>query len=244
MQTIKLLGISASPRKHGNSEYLLNQALTAAAEEFPVKVESEAYLFTKKKMSGCIACFKCVEKGDCIVKDDFHELRDKWFEADAIIYSVPVYHMGIPSQLKAFIDRLGNTLALRFWDTGGFPRHLKTVGVLTQGGHLCAGQEQVMNYIITHSVLMRCVPVAGDPWQSYIGAGGWCRNVELEIDGFKRFHEAGEEDSQVTVTAAKSVVRRVIETAMILKAGGVACQKDLAKDAIYSPFLNRAGIGV
>lgn len=43
-------------------------------------------------------------------EDGFEELCDRWAAADAVIYSVPVYHLGISGQLKCFIDRLGNSL--------------------------------------------------------------------------------------------------------------------------------------
>jgi multimeric flavodoxin WrbA len=90
MQTIKVLGISGSPRKKGNSVYLLERALTAATYVAPEAVQPESYPLAGKKISGCISCFKCMEKQDCIIEDDFQALRDKWIEADALLYSIPV----------------------------------------------------------------------------------------------------------------------------------------------------------
>jgi multimeric flavodoxin WrbA len=110
MKKVRLLGISASPRKLGNSRYLLERSLEAAEQAAPDRVRSELYSLAGKQIAPCISCFRCRDLGDCAIADDFQDLRDKWAEADAIIYSVPVYHMGIPGQLKCFIDRLGNTL--------------------------------------------------------------------------------------------------------------------------------------
>jgi multimeric flavodoxin WrbA len=231
MQTLSLLGICASPRKRGNSRYLLDRALAAAAGW----IESDLFSFAGKKISPCVSCFRCEELDDCAVKDDFQELRDAWMAADAIIYSVPVYHMGIPGQLKCFLDRLGNTLCVK--EGEGVSKLLKVIGVIAQGDCLFSGQEQVMTTLINHAVLMGCIPVAGDPWQSYLGAAGWTRQ-ELGENSLQRLYESEEADAKVAVAAAESLGKRVTEMAMIVKAGGTACREMLTADA-YGSFLSR-----
>lgn len=240
MEKIKLLGISASPRKSGNSRYLLERALEAAADGTPESVESELYSISGKDIGPCISCFRCAELGDCATEDDFQELRDKWVAADAIIYSVPVYHIGIPGQLKCFIDRLGNSLYSYYG--GQVSRNLKTVGTIVQGSHMFAGQEKVITTLIDHAVLLSCVPVAGDPWQSYLGAAGWTRN-EMGKDSLRRLYEEGEPDAEVTVAAAESLGKRLVQMALLLKAGGAACRDMLIEDGSYSAFLSRLGSG-
>jgi multimeric flavodoxin WrbA len=235
MQTVSLLGICASPRKRGNSWYLLERAFAGAAGW----VERDRFSFSGKKISPCVSCFRCEELGDCAVKDDFQELRDAWMAADAIIYSVPVYHMGVPGQLKCFLDRLGNTLCVKEGD--GVSKLLKVIGVIAQGDCLFSGQEQVMTALINHAVLMGCIPVAGDPWQSYLGAAGWTRQ-ELGENSLQRLYEGEEADAKVAVAAAESLGKRVTEMAMIVKAGGIACREMLAAD-VYGSFLSRIESG-
>jgi multimeric flavodoxin WrbA len=238
MQTVSLLGICASPRERGNSRYLLELALAAAETAAVGQVASDLYSFSRKDIGPCISCFRCEELGDCAVEDDFQELRDAWMAADAIIYLVPVYHMGVPGQLKCFIDRLGNTLCME--EGGGSSKLFKAVGVVVKGDCIFSGQEQVMIWLINHAVLMGCIPVAGDPWQSYLGAAGWTRN-ELGKNSLQRLYESGEEDAQIAVTAAESLGRRVAEMALILKAGGAAFRDVLATDGAYASFLGRLG---
>lgn len=240
MEAVKLLGISGSPRKMGNSRYLLERALAAAEEVAPKSLESELYSFAGKEIAPCIACYRCRELGDCVTEDDFQELRDKWAAADAIIYSIPVYHMGIPGQLKCFIDRLGHHLFAYYG--GVISKNLKTVGVVVQGSHIFAGQEQVMTTLMNHAVLMGCVPVAGDPWQSYIGAAGWTRHNSRK-DSLHRLHDEGEADVEVSVTAVESLAKRVVKMTMVIKAGGEACRDMLAEDGNYGPFLARLPSG-
>jgi len=209
--------------------------VASAKRVAPESVESEEYTFAGKKIAPCISCFKCMEKVDCVLEDRFQELRDKWLAADAIIYSVPVYHMGLPAQFKCFIDRLGNHLHGRYRTV---PKFMKIIGNLVQGGHIFAGQEQVLTALINHAVLMSCLPVGGDPWQCYIGAAGWTRG-QIEPDSLSRLHREGEEDAQAAVIGAESVGKRVAQLSLIIKSGGEACRKMLAEEDLFAHFLER-----
>ncbi len=90
MDSINLLGICGSPRKNGNSHFLLEIALEAAEATAPGVVETEIYSISGKTFHPCDACNQCHDKlGYCRhTDDDFGELRDKWHAADAIIYGV------------------------------------------------------------------------------------------------------------------------------------------------------------
>ena len=153
--TIKLLGISASPREHGNSRFLLEVALEAASAVAPDLVETELHSVAGKIFDPCDACDMCHDElGYCkITGDDFDELHDKWIEADAIIYSVPVFHMGVPGNLKNFLDRVGNSVV-----EGFYSKPWKVIGTITQGSGIATGQEQVMMYLNGHAVMMGCIP--------------------------------------------------------------------------------------
>ncbi len=238
---IKVLGICGSPRV-GNSKFLLEEALDSAkfASE---EIEVEYYSIRGKKIGGCVMCQSCEKDGQCIIKDDYHELLKKWIEADVILYSVPVYHMGIPSQLKAFIDRLGNSLFGRYVDNFPpyavtLPKSLKVIGAIVQGAHVFSGQEHTITALINHALIMGCVPVAGDMWQSYIGAGGWTNN-EIGRNALNKQAEEGNADAQVAVRASRTLAKRAVDMAVILKYGGLAKQDILVKDPSYIPFVNR-----
>jgi multimeric flavodoxin WrbA len=143
--------------------------------------------------------------------------------------------MGVPGQVKCFIDRLGNSLD---GSQGTVSKHLKIVGVIAQGADIFAGQEQVMAYLVNHAICMSCLPVAGDPNHSYIGAAGWTCN-SLEKDSLQRLHSEGETDAEIAVGAAETVGKRVVQVALLIKCGGVACQTMLEGDGSYEPFLER-----
>jgi multimeric flavodoxin WrbA len=239
---VRVLGICGSPRT-GNSEFLLQQALDAAAAAAP-GATVDTWSVRGKKLRPCTACGRCTDlQGECVIKDDFQAARDLWVGADVVIYSVPVYHMGIPGQLKCFIDRLGNSLFARYaglFPPGheSLPKHLKVIGNIAQGIHVFSGQESTLAQLTNHALLMQCVPSAGDMWESYIGAGAWTSNV---IDRTALEDQAGRGlfDAQVAVTAARSIGKRSVEMARILRAGGAALRDELSADPAYSPFLAR-----
>ncbi len=56
----------------------------------------------------CRGCFACWKKtpGQCVIRDDMTELTRKYITADLILWSFPLYYFGMPSKMKAFLDRL------------------------------------------------------------------------------------------------------------------------------------------
>ncbi len=238
---IKVLGICGSPRT-GNSQYLLENALESA-KSVGQDIEVEYDSIRGKKISGCVGCQACEKDGNCVIKDDYQELLLKWIEADVILYSVPVYHMGMPAQLKAFLDRLGNSLFGRYAknfapEASTIPRSLKVIGAIAQGAHLFSGQEHTITDLINHALIMGCVPVTGDLWEAYIGAGGWTYN-EIGRDAIEQQVEQGKTDSLAAIKASCTLAKRAVEMAMILKKGGLAEQEYLKNDPAYTPFINR-----
>lgn len=236
MQKVKLLAICGSPRPTGNSRYLLDQAVEEALAVGSGYVEVELYSIAKKTFSPCTSCFRCAEVGDCVIEDDFQELRDKWAAADAILYSVPVYHMAVPGQLKCFIDRLGNSL----WSYYGgvVSKSLKVIGCIVQGSHIFAGQEHTITQLVNHALVMGCLPISGDTWESYTGGAGWTLNSDKK-NAIQKLYQEGDYDAQVALKAARSVGRRVVQVALVVKSGGEAQRKLLEEDGGYSTFLRR-----
>jgi len=240
---IKVLGICGSPRK-GNSKFLLEKALSYVSKLNSFDVLTETYFFRGKEFKPCIACGYCARNaGKCVHNDDFSELKDKWLDADVILYSIPVYHMGIPGQVKCFIDRLGNSLFSTFKDVfekdiNTLPKLLKVIGSISQGIHLFSGQEHVITDLINHALMMQCIPVTGDMWESYIGASGWTNN-NGEPNAMEEDFKKGNFDTCVSVEAAKKIALRAVEIAVIVKSGISENKSYFTQQAHYSPLLKK-----
>ena len=99
----KVLILSGSPRKGGNSDLLCDEFMRGAEE---AGHEVEKIRVAEKKIGYCSACYYCQQSGGvCAKKDDMAEVLQKIIEADVIVLSSPVYFYSIDAQLKTVIDR-------------------------------------------------------------------------------------------------------------------------------------------
>lgn len=99
----KVLILSASPRKHGNSDILCDQ-LSRGAEDAGHEVEK--IFLRDKKINYCVACDGCrSNQGNCIQKDDMAGVLQKMIDADVIVLATPIYFYTMDAQLKTVIDR-------------------------------------------------------------------------------------------------------------------------------------------
>ncbi len=99
---MKILGLSGSPRKKGNTVILLEETLRGAKEE---GAEIELTSVSGKDLRGCDGCNACFAKGECHIKDDMHIIHEQMVAADGIIFGTPIYVYGMTAQMKAVIDR-------------------------------------------------------------------------------------------------------------------------------------------
>ena len=100
----KVLILSGSPRRGGNSDILCDQFAKGARE---AGNEAEKIRVAEKKIGFCRACYYCRDHGgECAVKDDMAEILQKMIDADVIVLASPVYFYSIAAQLKAAIDRI------------------------------------------------------------------------------------------------------------------------------------------
>ena len=99
----KVLILSGSPRKGGNSDILCDQFMKGALE---AGHDAEKVFVSEKKIHYCIACDACKRNnGTCAFGDDMAEILEKMTEADVIVMATPVYFYSMDAQLKTLIDR-------------------------------------------------------------------------------------------------------------------------------------------
>lgn len=98
----KVLILSGSPRKNGNSDILCDEFARGAIE---AGHEVEKIRVAEKKIGYCRACYACRGTGVCTIKDDMAEIMQKMIDCDVMVLASPVYFYSIDAQLKAVIDR-------------------------------------------------------------------------------------------------------------------------------------------
>ena len=100
----KVVVITGSPRKNGNSFAMTDSFIKAA--------EGKGYTVTRfdaamMKIGGCHACGTCFKTGKaCSFDDDFNLIAPVILESDVIVFTMPVYWYSIPAQIKGVIDRI------------------------------------------------------------------------------------------------------------------------------------------
>ena len=99
---MKVLGIICSPRKGGNTQILVEEALTAAEE---CGAETTLITVSGKDIKPCDGCSSCLTKGKCHIEDDMQEIYPKLLETDGMIWGTPVYLYDVTAQAKILLDR-------------------------------------------------------------------------------------------------------------------------------------------
>lgn len=106
---MKILGISGGT-PNGNNDAMCRQALMGAQS---VGAEIEFINLNQINIQHCTGCKACVMalfsgKGSvCVLKDDFSWLLDKMYDADGIVWSVPIFEKGATGLFHTITDRFG-----------------------------------------------------------------------------------------------------------------------------------------
>ena len=103
---MKLLGISASPRKGKSTFFVLEKTFDEVRKSFP-EMDMEIIELGGLEIKGCNDCALCKKELDCSIKDDFTGLIDrlKDLAVRGMIIATPVYMGSMTSLCKAFLDR-------------------------------------------------------------------------------------------------------------------------------------------
>ena len=101
----KIVVITGSPRKKGSS-FAMTDALVKEAEakgHTVTRFDDTSFM----KIGFCHACETCYKTGKaCSFDDDFNTMAPAILEADAVVFSMPVYWYSIPAQIKGVIDKM------------------------------------------------------------------------------------------------------------------------------------------
>lgn len=102
----KILILSTSPRKGGNSDTLAEEFAKGARE---AGHEVEKIGLWDKTIGFCRGCLSCQKAKRCIIHDDADMIAQKMQAADVIVFATPIYYYEMSGQMKTMLDR-GNPL--------------------------------------------------------------------------------------------------------------------------------------
>jgi len=103
---MKIIAVQSSPNEDGLTCLLARAVLEGAESE---GAETELIHLNRLNIESCKAHNRgwgtCRSEGECMIKDDFQNLREKINQADALVFSTPVYFGDLSESAKRFFDR-------------------------------------------------------------------------------------------------------------------------------------------
>jgi multimeric flavodoxin WrbA len=151
-KSMRVLGISGSPRSGGNTEHLL----AATLEPFRAKQWNvDLFLLSQHAVAPCTACDSCQRTGVCRIDDDMAILYNAYDRCHALIVASPVYYRNITAQLKALFDRTYAVQTAR-------PLARKPGGAIAIGRGTSSGQALTLTIIYNFFLSCGTVCVPGE----------------------------------------------------------------------------------
>lgn len=98
----KVLIISSSPRKNGNSEALADAFFRGARDGGNTVEKVSLY---DKTIGFCRGCLACQKTGRCVIHDDADMITQRMAIADVLVFATPIYYYEMSGQLKTMLDR-------------------------------------------------------------------------------------------------------------------------------------------
>jgi arsenate reductase (thioredoxin) len=99
-----ILGLQGSPRKNGNTDYLISEFIKEIEKN---GAKTKLIHVSDKNIKPCTGCRYCEQKGYCNISDDYMsaEIYSLFKKADIVIAATPIFFYSTTAQLKALIDR-------------------------------------------------------------------------------------------------------------------------------------------
>jgi len=111
----QITAIYGSPRRKGNTSTLLKEAVAGAREQGAVVNE---FVLRDEKISPCLEIYGCTQNGKCVIKDDFHKVRDSMLASDGVMLASPIFFYTVSAHTKIFMDRCQSLWVKKYWIDG------------------------------------------------------------------------------------------------------------------------------
>lgn len=99
---MRIIAFKGSPRRGGNTELLLDEAVRGARE---TGAEVKIYDLNMLSIRPCQNCGGCDKTGSCVIQDDMQAIHRDIRSADRFILASPIFFFGLSAQAKIMIDR-------------------------------------------------------------------------------------------------------------------------------------------
>jgi multimeric flavodoxin WrbA len=144
-----VLGLQGSPRKKGNTNFLLSEFMRAAEK---LGAQTQTIEVVKKNIVPCKELIVCEKKGFCPIDDDMkHEIYALLRRAEVVVVGTPIFFYNMTAQMKALVDRCQTFWARKYIFKLKDPAQKRRRGFLlsvaaTKGKTLFEGLELTTKY--------------------------------------------------------------------------------------------------
>ncbi len=107
-----IVAIYGSPRRKGNSAALLSKAVDGAKT---AGAAVDEIVLRDHKISPCLEIYGCKKDGECAIKDDFQEVRDRILSASGLIIATPIFFYTVSAHVKILMDRCQSLWVRKYW---------------------------------------------------------------------------------------------------------------------------------
>jgi len=107
-----IVAIYGSPRRKGNSALLLKKAVEGARAS---GTEVDEIVLRDYKISPCLEIYGCKKEGECAIKDDFQQVRDRILAARGLMIASPIFFYTVSSHVKMLMDRCQSLWVKKYW---------------------------------------------------------------------------------------------------------------------------------
>ncbi len=110
-----ITAIYGSPRRKGNTQRLLKQAVAGARDQ---GANVNEIVLRDLKISPCLEIYGCTRDGNCVIQDDFQQVRDSVLASDGIMLASPIFFYTVSAHTKMFMDRCQSLWVKKYWIEG------------------------------------------------------------------------------------------------------------------------------
>lgn len=111
----QITAIYGSPRRRGNTAQLLKEAVAGALEQ---GASVNEFILRDEKISPCLEIYGCTKEGKCVIKDDFHKVRDSMLSSEGVMLASPIFFYTVSAHIKIFMDRCQSLWVKKYWIEG------------------------------------------------------------------------------------------------------------------------------
>ena len=216
---MKILVLNGSPKKKSDT-FRMTEAFLRGLNK---NADHEVHVINviDKDIAPCRGCFGCWKNmdGHCVIDDDQNGILDLYRTSDVIIWSFPLYCYGMPSHLKAVLDRTIPLIKMKMvQDADGTVRHepladFSKIHTLVICG--CGFPDWDGNF---DSLRIQCRNCFGDPAMVFVPETPMLNVKAAAVVAdplLARFEKAGEEYAENLTLSPETVAR--LEVPMIPK---------------------------